>query len=141
MTERLDPHDEQPTPGPFSAILGFRFIGVDDVVKIKEIHDFHFELMNITVKDERGKKLGKVTDYTIEPGSFLIKQLNVRRPMLKSLSDTELLIDRTQIVEVSNDTITIKNDEREGAPAAHAAKVYTNPFRSVTPQPEPIKRD
>jgi acyl-CoA thioesterase len=30
MTERRDPHDEQPTPGPFSAVLGFRFISVDD---------------------------------------------------------------------------------------------------------------
>ena len=36
MTERLDPHDEQPTPGPFSAILGFRFIGVDDVEAVVE---------------------------------------------------------------------------------------------------------
>ena len=36
MTERRDPHDEQPTPGPFSAVLGFRFIGVDDVEAVVE---------------------------------------------------------------------------------------------------------
>jgi uncharacterized protein (TIGR00369 family) len=36
MTERRDPHDEQPTPGPFSAVLGFRFIGVDDAEAVVE---------------------------------------------------------------------------------------------------------
>jgi uncharacterized protein (TIGR00369 family) len=36
MTERRDPHDEQPTPGPFSAVLGFRFVGVDDVEAVVE---------------------------------------------------------------------------------------------------------
>jgi acyl-CoA thioesterase len=30
MTNTPDPHDEGPTPGPFSALLGFRYIVVDD---------------------------------------------------------------------------------------------------------------
>jgi uncharacterized protein (TIGR00369 family) len=30
MTEPRDPHAEGPTPGPFSALLGFRYIRVDD---------------------------------------------------------------------------------------------------------------
>jgi len=30
MTEPRDPHADGPTPGPFSALLGFRYVGVDD---------------------------------------------------------------------------------------------------------------
>src|SRR5205085_4849103 len=30
MTQTRDPHAEGPTPGPFSALLGFRYISVDE---------------------------------------------------------------------------------------------------------------
>ncbi len=117
------------------------FVGVDDVIKIKEVYEFHFVLNDKLVVDEKNHRLGKVNAYSVEPGSFLIKQLNVKRPLLKSLTDTELLIDRTQIIEVSDDKITIKNDERQPAAVRPAAKTYTNPFRGTTPQPEAIDTD
>ena len=31
-----DPHAEGPTPGPFSALLGFRYISVDEVESVVE---------------------------------------------------------------------------------------------------------
>ena len=30
-TTDRDPHAEGPTPGPFSALLGFRYVSVDEV--------------------------------------------------------------------------------------------------------------
>lgn len=117
------------------------FIGVHDVLKIEEVYDFHFELIGKAVRDEKKRKLGKVTGYSIEPGSFLIKQLNVKRPLIKSLTDTELLIDRTQVIEVTDTEITIKHDEREPAPAEKASNNFSNPFRQTSAQPETIKRD
>lgn len=116
------------------------FVGVDDVIKVKEVWEFHFELEGKLVVDERGRRLGKVTSYAVEPGSFMIKQLNVKRPFLKSFSDTELLIDRTQIIEVSDTKITVQHDERQPAPVKQAAKVFTNPFRTHPAQPETIDR-
>lgn len=118
------------------------FVGEDDVIKIKEVYDFHFALDNLQVKDQKGRKLGRVNGYSVEPGSFIIKQLNVRRPILKSLTDTELLIDRTQVVEISNDTVTVRSeDQRPKSHVKAAAGAYTNPFRaSATPQPETIDR-
>lgn len=115
------------------------FIGVDDVIKIKEVYDFHFNLSDKKVEDESGHTLGKVTSYSVEPGSFYVKQLNVKRPLLKSFSDTELLIDRTQIINVSDSKITVHNDERAPAPAKRAPTTFTNPFRQHT-QPEAINR-
>lgn len=116
------------------------FVGVNDVIKLKEVHDFEFTLIGKNVVDQNKHKLGKVSSYSIEPESFLIKQLNVRRPLLKSFNDTELLIDRTQITEITDDTITIAHDEREPSPVKRAAKAYTNPFRGQTTQPEAINR-
>lgn len=114
------------------------FVGANDVIKLQEVYEFHFSLIGKQVVDQNKHKLGKVTSYSIEPESFTVKQLNVKRPLLKSFNDTELLIDRTQITEITDEKITIKHDEREPSPAKRAAKAYTNPFRGQTPQPEAI---
>jgi sporulation protein YlmC with PRC-barrel domain len=114
------------------------FIGVEDVVRINEIYSLQFSLINKIVRDEKNSKLGKVIDYSMEPNSFIIKQLIVRRPLLKSFSDTEIIVDRTQIVEVNDTTVIIKHDEREPAPAQQAVKSFANPFRGTSPQSEAI---
>lgn len=119
------------------------FVGLDDVIKVKEVYDLHFELIGKLVRDEKKHRLGKVISYAVEPGSFLIKQIAVKRPILKSFNDTELLIDRTQIVEVSDEAIIVKHDEREPAPVKKAVNTYTNPFRQASsrPQAEAIDTD
>ena len=118
------------------------FVGLGDVIKVKEVYDFNFELLNIVVKTQKGKKLGKIMGFSIEPGSFMIKQLNVRRPLLKSLTDTELLIDRSQIIEISNEAVIVKDEEEKVRSHVKAAAIaYANPFRqAATPQPEAIRR-
>ena len=118
------------------------FIGIDDVIKLREVYNFKFLLDNLPVKDKKGKKLGRVDGYSVEPGSFMVKQLKVRRPILKSLTDTELLIDRSQIMEISNDAVVVKSeDEPIRSHVKAAAGAYTNPFRTTaTPQPETIDR-
>lgn len=112
------------------------FISVDDVIKIQEVYALHFSLFDKVVKDENNNKLGKVIDYSMEPNSFIVKQLIVKRPLLKSFSDTQLIIDRTQIIEVNDTTIIIKHDEREPVPAQRATKAFANPFRGTSPQSE-----
>lgn len=116
------------------------FIGLNDVIRIREVYDIGFQLIGKTVRDTKDAKLGKVTGYSIEPGSFMIKQLNVKRPFLKSFTDTELIIDRMQITEVNDTEIIISNDERQPTPVKQAAKSFTNPFRGVGAQPEAIDR-
>lgn len=117
------------------------FVGIEDVLKVKEVYDFHFDLFDKKVEDESGRGLGKVIGFSVEPGSFYVKQLNVRRPLLKSFSDTELLIDRSQIINVSDEKIVINHDERAPVPAKHAPGTFTNPFRPQHTQPETIDRD
>ncbi|MEP6710289.1 MAG: hypothetical protein ABJA64_01045 [Candidatus Saccharibacteria bacterium] len=115
------------------------FIALDDVIKIKEIYDLHFPLIGLNVIDEGKRKLGKVVDYSVEIGSFVIQQLTVRRPFMKSLGDAELLIHRTQIVEINDTTIIVHSGAKKiDEPVKEVIKNYANPFRSGSPQPETI---
>lgn len=113
------------------------FVGLADVIKLEEVYNFNFRLDNIQVKDQANHKLGRVISYSVEPESFMVKQLNVKRPLLKSFTDTELLIDRSQVFEVTNDAVTINHDEREPVHVKQAAKSFTNPFRAQHTQAEP----
>jgi sporulation protein YlmC with PRC-barrel domain len=111
----------------------------DDVVRVKEIKDLHFHLLGLKVETKRGRKLGTITDFTADAQTFVIQQLIIKRPALKSLLDPELTIARDQIVEVNDYKIIIKDDTEKPkakAPvkAADTASSfvpnYVNPFRN-----------
>jgi uncharacterized protein YrrD len=111
------------------------FIGIDDVISLQEIYNLHFELIGLSVVDEAHHKLGRVNSYNIDSGSFSIQQLNVKRGMIKSLADTELLIHRSQIIEI-NDTSVIVRTTAKKLSAVDTTKqiAYLNPFRTTNPQ-------
>ncbi len=115
------------------------FVSPDDIIKLGNIYELHFELEDKKVVDEKRRKLGKVTGYTIETGSFLVEQLNVKRPLLQSFNDTELLVHRTQIIEISNDAIVVHSEAKAAEPSTQHLRstAYVNPFRkSAGPQAE-----
>ncbi len=94
----------------------------EDLVRHKEILDVHFKLLDKTVKTKR-QKLGKVSDYSYNDGLF-VQKLYVARPLVKFFSTEDtLIIDRRQIVEITDSYILVKDtevraDEKElaGAP-------------------------
>lgn len=126
--------------------LGFIVDSIDDlieladVVKLKEIADLSFVVDGIPVIDENRHKLGKVTDYTIDTTTFTIQQLSVKRPLLKSFGDTELLIHRSQIIEVGRNSIVVHSHAKIPEPElGDVVKSYANPFRKAkTTSPESI---
>jgi hypothetical protein len=116
------------------------FVGLDDIIKLKEVYDLHFTPICMHVIDEKRQKLGKVDSYTIETGAFLIQQLLVKRPLLKSLNDAHLLIHRTQITEINDSEIIVHSQAEIPEPALEAMRHgYTNPFRK-SQQAEQIKQ-
>lgn len=119
------------------------FVNAEDIIQIKNLIHLGFNLIGISVVDERGRKLGKVEDYTLETGDFIIQQLNVRRGLLQSFSDTGLLIHRSQIVEINNKSIVVKsNDQKVSAPVVTALRdEFVNPFRTAKAKPESVTRN
>jgi len=115
-------------------------VNPDDIIKLKDIYDLGFRLRGINVLDERRKKLGKVTDYTVETGNFVVQQLTVHRPLLRSFNDTELVIHRSQIIEVSSNAIVVHSEAKIPEPSrAEVTGAYVNPFRKSNPAAESVK--
>lgn len=96
----------------------------DDLVRYKEVLDIRFELIDKPVRTKRGK-LGKVSDYSYNDGMF-VQKLYVARPLRKVfIAEDTLIIDRTQILEVTDSYILVRDtevhatgDELAGAGAA-----------------------
>lgn len=114
------------------------FVSPDDVIKLGEIYRLNFILNEMVVIDEKKHKLGKVEDYTIDTSNFVVQQLAVRRPLLKSLNDTQLLIHRTQITEINDKAIVVHSERKPAEPVVQAMRgAYVNPFRkNAGPQAE-----
>lgn len=119
--------------GPLGMIIDSvdELITVSDVISIKAVYELEFEPIGLKVIDERGRTVGRVIGYTVEAGIFVIQQLRVKRPLLKSFGDTELLIHRSQIVKITDDHIvvkapTIRHKEPVSPPAGQP---FENPFR------------
>jgi sporulation protein YlmC with PRC-barrel domain len=107
------------------------------VIHFDEVMNLRFNLVGLKVVTQDGKKLGKVIDYTLDSGTFMIYQLIVQRPFMSSLVDPELTINRSQIVEIDDYKITIKHDkaqvkvpkEQKKSDKEDFVPNFTNPFR------------
>ena len=114
-------------------------IGLDDVIRIKQLHDIDFELINMPVIDESKRRLGKVSGYTLESGSYVIEQIHVKRGVIRGITETSLLIHRGQVVRVTDNEIIVKSTAKKVAsePVTVARRHdYVNPFRQSLPQTE-----
>jgi sporulation protein YlmC with PRC-barrel domain len=79
----------------------------DDMVRLKETIDTQFDLIGKSVITEGKKKLGKVADYAVDESSYYIQKLYVNPTILKGLTSEQFLIDRSQIIEITNKNIVV----------------------------------
>ena len=115
-----------------------QLMSLEGLVRLQEIIDLDFELKGKKVVDERGQKLGKVIDYSVEPDDFTIQQLYTHQSMLRSFSTASNVIHRSQIVAVRKDQIVVKSatvrEEAKGASAEQPSQAFVNPFRGSQPE-------
>jgi len=115
------------------------FIALDDVIAIKKICELNFNLIGLLVVDDSKRKLGKVNDFIVDTSSFVIQQLSVKRGVIKSLSETDLLIHRSQILEINDYQIIVKSPTKKLESIEKVKELtYLNPFRQSNPQTENI---
>lgn len=128
--------------------MGFIIDSVDelvienDMIKIKELVSLKFHPIGMSVVDDQKNKLGKIYDYSLDPMTFTIHQLLVKRPLLKSLQQSDLVIRRTQIKEVNNHTIVVHaaSIDEKPQPAALGDN-FINPFRKPGTAPPTSARE
>ena len=108
----------------------------DDVIRINNILKLNFNLLSLKVETKKGSKLGKVQDFTLTSKDFIIQQIIVKRPMIKSLNDPELTIPRSEIVEITDYKIIVKEEEKTIKKKAEKEEFvpnFVNPFRESQP--------
>lgn len=116
-----------------------QLMSTDGLVRLQEILDFHFALNGVKVEDEKGRKLGAVKSYAIDPDSFFVQQIYVKPTLMRSLSTTALTVHRSQIISVTNEKIVVKAPTVKSAVPLEKVmrSSFSNPFRSPAPsQPE-----
>ena len=79
-----------------------KLMELEGLVRLQQIIDFHFDIMRCTVYDKSGKKLGRVNDFSFDPGSYTVQQIYIKESLLKSLTSTSHIIHRSQIVSIDN---------------------------------------
>lgn len=107
-----------------------------DVVKIDEVIALNFLLAGLKVETKKGSKLGRIEDYTLTIEDYIIQQLIVKRPALKAFIDPELVISRQEVVEVTDDKVVVKDEEKVLKSRAEKEDFipnFVNPFREKQP--------
>jgi hypothetical protein len=82
----------------------------EDLVRHKEILDANFQLKDKLVKTKH-QKIGKVHDFSYNDGMF-VQKLYVTKSLIKVFSTEDTaIIDRTQIVEITDTYILVRDAE------------------------------
>jgi hypothetical protein len=82
----------------------------EDLVRHSEVLGTQFQLLEKPVRTKR-QKIGKVSDYSYNEGMF-IQKLYVSKPLRKVFTTEDtLIIDRTQILEVTDHYILVRDTE------------------------------
>ena len=95
----------------------------EDLVRLKKVIDLGFEVINKRVVTENKRKLGKVQNYAVDDESMFIKKLYIAQSLLKNFSTQQLVIDRSQIIEINDSEIVI----RDSAERVRTGKRATQP--------------
>lgn len=114
------------------------FILDSDVVKIEKVLRLNFSLISLKVETKKGSKLGRVIDFTVTEDNFSVQQIIVRRPTIKSFLDAELVIPRSEIVEITDYKIIVRDEEKvikERALKEDFIPNFVNPFRKTEATP------
>lgn len=81
----------------------------DDLVRLQQIVDLNFTPLQKMVRTNLGRKLGKVEGYAYDSKSYFIIKLHVKNLLSKNLGVAQSIVDRKQIVEMDDATITIRD--------------------------------
>jgi hypothetical protein len=122
-----------------------RFVNAEDVIRLNKILELNFDLNGlkvVTKEDKKFKTLGKIVDYTVDSSTLSIFQLIAQKPFMASFTDPQLTINRSQITEIDDFKVTIKDGKEKVKVEPTVEKTkddfitsYTNPFRKPNYSP------
>ncbi len=92
----------------------------DELIRLKEIMNIGFDPLNKHVVTMGKQKVGKVSDYATDTDSMYIQKLYVTQPLFRNFTGGNLIIDRSQVNEITPTKIVINNLLETSSAAATA---------------------
>jgi uncharacterized protein YrrD len=80
----------------------------DILVRLQEIIKLDFLLIGKTVETIDKQRVGKVKDFAIDSETFFVQKIYVGRSLMKSFNNSQLSIDRSQVIEITDNKIIIQ---------------------------------
>lgn len=78
-----------------------------ELVRLKDLLKLNFALINKTVVTDHHRRVGKVINYSLNDSNFFIQKLNINQSVIKSFTGGEVIIDRSQILEITDKKIRV----------------------------------
>lgn len=79
------------------------------LVRLKDLINLRFDLLGKQVVTSGKHKLGKVVDYATETTTMYVQKIYVGQSVFKSLAGGNLGVDRTQIIEITNEKVIVQD--------------------------------
>ena len=92
----------------------------EELIRLKDVLNLNFELLNKQVVTVAGDKVGKVSDYAVESETMFVQKIYVAQSIIKSFAGGSLSIDRNQVNEITPRKIII-NELAKRSPLAAPA--------------------
>jgi uncharacterized protein YrrD len=80
-----------------------------DLIRLKDLIDLNFMIIGKAVVTKSKQRLGKVHEFAVEDTGFFIQKLYITQPLYRNIYGNQLVVDRNQIIEVTNSKIVIKD--------------------------------
>jgi sporulation protein YlmC with PRC-barrel domain len=84
-------------------------VEAEDIVRLAPLLERDFQPQGLRVVTDMKRRVGRVEDYTINLQTYHLQKLYVRRSVLHSWMGASLIIDRAQIIEVSEREIIVRD--------------------------------
>jgi len=85
----------------------------EDLLRLQETLRINFQLLGKSVVSNHHRHVGKVSDYAVDMESLFIQKLYVERSIFRSLTEGQLVIDRSQIIEITPRRIVVREPEQK----------------------------
>lgn len=80
-----------------------------DIVRFQQNDTLPSSPLRLLVVADTGRKLGVVTDYSLNLETNMVQKIHVTRPALRFWLSQQFTVDRTQIIDISAQQITVRD--------------------------------
>jgi len=93
-----------------------------EIVRLQAVINQKFNPLGALVVDQSGNNLGKVEDYTVDAMTYKIQKLYLKQSLLKNMLLNNVIIDRSQIIDIQPTKIVVRDTSIKESHGALAAR-------------------